>query len=107
MEKIDDYYVYILRCKDNSLYTGITKNLEKRYMEHAEGRGAKYTRARGVKKLELSFLCSGRSSASRIEYFIKKQNKSWKEHVIKEFSMLEEIVEKELEIKIKKIIDTF
>ena len=107
MEKIDEYYVYILRCKDNSLYTGIAKNVEKRYEEHLLGKGAKYTRARGVKKLELSFLCSGRSCASRVEYFIKKQNKSWKEHVIKEFSMLEETVEKELGIKIKKIIDTF
>ena len=39
-------YVYILRCNDNSLYTGWTNNLEKRLKVHASGKGAKYTKAR-------------------------------------------------------------
>ena len=39
-------YVYILRCNDDSLYTGWTNNLEKRIKAHSDGKGAKYTRAR-------------------------------------------------------------
>ena len=39
-------YVYILRCNDDSLYTGWTKNLEKRLKVHSSGKGAKYTKAR-------------------------------------------------------------
>ena len=39
-------YVYVLRCSDNSLYTGWTNNLERRIKAHSNGRGAKYTRAR-------------------------------------------------------------
>ena len=44
------WYVYILRCKDNSLYTGITNNLEKRYQDHCEKKGAKYTKSHFSKK---------------------------------------------------------
>ena len=39
-------YVYILKCKDDSLYTGWTNNLEKRFKAHSSGKGAKYTKAR-------------------------------------------------------------
>ena len=49
------WYVYILRCKDNSLYTGITNNLEKRYQDHCEKKGAKYTKSHLVKKIEIFF----------------------------------------------------
>lgn len=103
----DEYYVYILRCKDGSLYTGIAKDVKKRYEEHTLGKGAKYTRARGVEKMELFFICNGRSSATKIEIYIKKHGRSWKEQVIKEFSLLEENIKKDLGIKIKKNIDTF
>ncbi|HRH32467.1 MAG TPA: GIY-YIG nuclease family protein, partial [bacterium] len=41
------WFVYILRCKNNSLYTGITNNLESRVAKHQAGKGAKYTRAFG------------------------------------------------------------
>ncbi|MCI7442956.1 MAG: GIY-YIG nuclease family protein, partial [Clostridium sp.] len=40
-------YVYMIRCKDGSLYTGWTNNLEKRFRNHCKGKGAKYTRGRG------------------------------------------------------------
>ena len=42
-----DNYVYILKCRDNTLYTGWTNNLEKRINSHRQGKGAKYTRGRG------------------------------------------------------------
>lgn len=103
-----DYYVYILRCRDESLYTGITTDVEKRYREHERGEGAKYTRAKGVKKIELFFKCSGRSEASRIEKFIKNLKKPQKELYIDNSELLfEKIKEKlNLEIKNKKSVDT-
>ena len=45
------YYVYILQCKDGSLYTGSTNDYKRRFLEHKEGEGAKYTRAKGVQKI--------------------------------------------------------
>ena len=45
------FYVYIIRCKDNTLYTGFTVNLEKRIETHNKGMGAKYTRGRRPVKL--------------------------------------------------------
>ena len=107
MEKMAKYYVYILRCKDGSLYTGITTNIEKRLVSHISGKGAKYTRAKGVDRIELSFFCSGRSNASIIEAYIKKNNKKWKEDMIQDFIRLQCTIEKDLQIKIKKNIDTF
>ena len=107
MEKMVKYYVYILRCKDNSLYTGITTNIEKRLAQHVKGKGAKYTRSKGVDKIEVSFFCDNRSSASIIEAYIKKHNKKWKEEMIQDFIRLQCTIEKDLKIKIKKYIDTF
>lgn len=45
------WFVYILLCKDKSLYTGITNNLEKRFLEHKKGIGGKYTHSRGVLRI--------------------------------------------------------
>ena len=66
-----EYYVYIIRCQDNSLYTGITTDVERRYEEHKKGIGAKYTKIKKILKLEIFFSCLNRSEASKIEYFIK------------------------------------
>ena len=46
----NSWKVYILRCGDDSLYTGITTNVEKRFVAHSTGKGAKYTRGRGPLK---------------------------------------------------------
>lgn len=48
---IDIWYLYVLLCNDASLYTGISKNPLRRYFLHSLGRGAKYTRSRGVKEI--------------------------------------------------------
>lgn len=65
------YFVYILECKDGSLYTGITTDLMRRTLEHENGIGAKYTRSRGVKKIVYSEKKRTRSSASKREVLIK------------------------------------
>lgn len=72
------WYVYILECADGTLYTGITKNLEKRIAQHNEGKGAKYTRGRGPLTLVKSFTLNSKSEALKLEYKIKKLSKEEK-----------------------------
>lgn len=67
------YSVYILRCVDGSLYTGIAIDVEKRLEEHADGpRGAKYLRGRTPLELLFRSVVGDRSAASRVEHQIKK-----------------------------------
>ena len=70
----DVYYVYIVRCEDDSLYTGIATDVTRRLHEHLSRRvpGAKYTRARKVVALEMVWKTHGRSAASKLEYRIKR-----------------------------------
>ena len=51
------YYTYIIRCRDNSLYTGYTIDIKRRLREHTKGINSKYTRSRGFSKLEIYFVC--------------------------------------------------
>lgn len=77
-----NWQVYILRCSDNSLYTGITTDIERRFRQHAEGRGAKYFRGR--QPLQVVY-CSGghsRSSASQEEARIKLLTRTEKDLLI-------------------------
>lgn len=78
------YYIYILRCQDLSLYTGITTNIHKRYIEHVtkNKRAAKYTKRHTVVCLEALWTCSTRQNASRLEHWIKRLNKEKKEKLI-------------------------
>lgn len=74
MEKIDStlWTVYILKCSDDSLYTGITNNLERRTNEHNNGVGAKYTKGRTPVEVVYTENCPNRSQASKRELEIKK-----------------------------------
>ena len=73
-----DWTVYILRCSDGTLYTGITNDLERRMSEHEAGQGAKYTMGRGPLQLVYQEICQGRGRASRRENDIKKLNRKSK-----------------------------
>lgn len=78
------YFVYILRCNDDTLYTGITKDVQKRLLEHNESdKGAKYTKARRPVKLIYTEEAEDRSSASKREYAIKKLSRVKKLELIK------------------------
>lgn len=82
------YYVYMLRCKDNSIYTGITSDLERRMKEHftdENGKAAKYTKSHRPSRLETYFEFETRSDASKEEYRIKQLKKNEKEKMIEEF----------------------
>ena len=65
------WFVYILKCGDDSLYTGITNDLKSRVLAHQQGRGAKYTRGRGPFKVVYQSKCANRSEASLREKDIK------------------------------------
>ncbi|NOZ44072.1 MAG: GIY-YIG nuclease family protein [bacterium] len=77
------WYVYILRCSDQSLYTGVCKNLPKRVEEHNHSvLGAKYTQSRRPVHLVRSQEVHNRSQAMQKEYTIKKMTKSKKEQLV-------------------------
>ena len=70
------YYLYIIRCADDTLYTGIAKNLTKRIEEHnTSPKGAKYTRSRRPVTLVYSEEHEDRSTASKREYVVKKMRR--------------------------------
>lgn len=91
-------YVYILRCKDDSLYTGWTNNLEKRITLHNSGNGAKYTRGRGPVKLVYFEEFQDKREAQSREYYIKKMTKKQKLELIKHKKIEEEAYEKEINL---------
>lgn len=81
MESI--WYLYILRCGDGTLYTGITTDVEKRLEQHRTGKGAKYTRGRGPLELVYQETCLDHSQALKREAAIKRMSRQKKEILIK------------------------
>lgn len=77
------YFVYLLECKDKSIYTGITTDLERRFEEHKNGIGSKYTKAHKAVKILYYEKHKNRSEASKREMEIKKLNKESKLKLIK------------------------
>lgn len=65
------WFCYLLRCTDDTLYCGITNDLDKRLAAHNAGTASKYTRARGPVELVFAELCADRSAASKREMEIK------------------------------------
>ena len=76
------YYTYIIRCEDNSIYTGMTNNLNKRINEHLSKNGAKYTKSHSAAKLEIAWRSKDKSFACKLEYQIKNLTKQQKENLI-------------------------
>ena len=74
--------LYILRCGDGSLYTGITTDVQKRLTVHRSGKGAKYTRGRGPLELVYSEECGSHSDALRRELEIKGLTREEKKALI-------------------------
>lgn len=76
------YYTYMLRCADNSIYTGMTNDLNKRINEHLTKNGAKYTKSHNAVKLESAWKSKDKSLACKLEYQIKTLSKMQKEALI-------------------------
>lgn len=77
-------YIYMVRCEDNSLYTGIAMDLKRRMREHYYRKkpGAKYTKSRQIRSLEMVWEAETWSHAAKLEFRIKQLNKNEKEQLI-------------------------
>lgn len=76
------YFVYVLRCQDHSLYTGIATDWQRRWEEHQSRQGAKYTRSHPVERIERVWQAADKIAACKLEYRIKALPKSHKEQLI-------------------------
>ncbi|MEK9155465.1 MAG: GIY-YIG nuclease family protein [Patescibacteria group bacterium] len=77
------WLLYILRCADDTLYTGITTDLRGRLAKHNSGKGAKYTRGRGPVEVVWHQRCASEGDAKRWEMEIKRLSKKQKEELVK------------------------
>ncbi len=102
------YYVYMLRCEDNSIYTGIAKDIEKRMNEYfsKDEKCAKYTKSHQAKKLEASWQTEDKKLASKLEYAIKTLRKEQKERLIQKQIGIEDIFYERLECEKYKRVPT-
>lgn len=92
MEKIEKkWYLYMIRCEGGSLYTGITTDVNRRFEEHKNGKGAKYTKIRKPLNLEIFFEVGNKSQAAKLENLIKKMSKIEKENIILNNNEIEKI----------------
>lgn len=80
-----NHFVYILKCGDNTLYTGYTTDVSRRVKMHEQGKGAKYTRGRGPFKVMYTAQYPTKSEAMQVEYQLKQLTRKEKEQVINNY----------------------
>ena len=93
--KMVEWFIYLIRCADGTLYTGITTNVSRRFAEHqsdAKGKGAKYLRGRGPICLVYQKAVGSRSLAAKLESRIKKFSKKKKEALVAGAVDVQEII---------------
>lgn len=95
-------YTYIIRCKNNSLYTGYTTDINRRMKEHEKGINCKYTKAKGFDKLEVYFKSNSKSDAMKLEYYIKKLTRDKKLWIVNNPTLFIEEVKDKFQISIGK-----
>lgn len=76
------WYLYILHCADDTLYTGITTDVQKRLEAHQSGKGAKYTRGRAPLTLVYREICGSHSDALKRELQVKRMTREQKNRMI-------------------------
>jgi putative endonuclease len=77
-----EWYLYMVRCRDGKLYTGIATDIDRRFAEHQSGKGAKYLRGKAPFKLAFKTKIGKYALALKIERMIKRLPKSQKEEII-------------------------
>jgi predicted GIY-YIG superfamily endonuclease len=82
--KTKKWLLYMLACKDNTLYTGITNDLERRVKQHNEGTASRYTRSRLPVRLLYHEPCRGRSQALKKEHAMKQLSRKKKDEYIRD-----------------------
>lgn len=78
----ENHYVYMLRCVDNTLYTGYTNNVERRVAAHNAGKGGHYTRAHRPVSLVATWAFESKTEALKAEYKFKRLSRAQKLHLI-------------------------
>lgn len=93
-EYMKTWFLYLIRCYDGSLYTGITTDVKRRFEEHQgnDGKGSKYLRGKAPLKLVLKKKIGSRSSALKAENKIKSMKKPKKEMIVTGKIKLEELI---------------
>ena len=86
LPKSDQWFLYILKCKGGSLYTGVTKDLNRRFKMHKAGKASRYTRTRRPVKLLYQEMCGSRTQALVRECAVKAFPRKKKLSLIKTFS---------------------
>jgi len=86
------WHVYLVRCGDGALYTGIATDVDRRLAEHQEGKGAKSLRGKRPLQLVLAREIGDRALAMRVEHRIKKLPKARKERLVEERGAIEQLV---------------
>ena len=87
-----EFSLYMVRCADGTLYTGIATDVERRLTEHESGlRGAKYLRGKGPLQIVFSEVVGSRAAAARLEYRVKKLNRLKKLDLIDGRSRLDDL----------------
>ena len=94
------FYTYIIRCKNNTLYTGYTTDIKRRMIEHTEGKNCKYTKNYGFSRLEVYFESSSKKTAMKLECYIKKLTRAKKLKIIEKPNILVEMFLKDKEEEI-------
>ncbi len=90
---MSEWSVYLLRCADGSIYTGISTDVARRIREHESGnKGAKYLRGRGPLRLEVEYPIGSRSLASKVEYRLKNLSKTQKQDTLGMPGRIDEIL---------------
>ncbi|WP_297689876.1 GIY-YIG nuclease family protein [uncultured Anaerococcus sp.] len=85
------HFVYMVRCSDNSLYTGYTNDLDKRIEVHNTGKGAKYTKSRLPVSIVFYRRVDSKSIGLRLEARLKKLSKKKKEDLVQKFALRNEL----------------
>ena len=89
-----EWNLYLVRCRDGSLYTGITTDVARRFAEHSKNNGAKYLRGKGPLELVLQKKVIGRNLAQSLERKIKNLPRQKKEELITSPVLLESLIRK-------------
>jgi putative endonuclease len=89
---MQDWYLYIVRCKDGSLYTGITTDVERRFSEHRSGKGSKYLRGRSPLTLVFQKKLGSKNLALAVENKVKNLTKAQKEELLVDETRLDKII---------------
>ena len=90
---MQDWYVYIVRCRDGSLYTGIATDVERRIDDHLTNKGAKYLRGRGPLKLVFKKQVGEKGRALEVEHKVKRLPRHEKEALIKTGAGIEALLD--------------